>query len=183
MGENNPIVSIHDQGAGGNCNVVKELIYPSGARIDIRKLWIGDKTLSVLELWGAEYQEQYGLLIRPESKELFSQICARENVTASYIGVIDGSGKIVVFDSETQQVAVDMELEKVLGKLPQKCFYDHLSEPDWLTPLHISYLHEDKWNEYNTNERKSCFMHVFQKILRLPSVGSKAFLTNKVVEC
>jgi len=179
LGENNPIVSLHDQGAGGNCNVVKELIYPAGARIDIRKLWIGDKTLSVLELWGAEYQEQYGLLIRPDSKELFSQICARENVTASYIGVIDGSGKVVVFDSETGQTAVDMELEKVLGKLPQKCFYDTTVHPDYLRPLNIACLspQDDKCDE---KERKYRFLHVFQKILKLPSVGSKAFLTNKV---
>ncbi|GJQ14457.1 hypothetical protein GpartN1_g6248.t1 [Galdieria partita] len=180
LGENNPIVSIHDQGAGGNCNVVKELIYPSGARIDIRKLWIGDKTLSVLELWGAEYQEQYGLLIRPESEELFSNICARENVTASYIGTIDGSGRIVVFDSETQQTAVDMELERVLGKLPRKCFYDEVTQHEGSKPLNISYLLKNEWQKYSDNERKSTFMNVFQKILRLPSVGSKAFLTNKV---
>ncbi|EME27590.1 phosphoribosylformylglycinamidine synthase isoform 1 [Galdieria sulphuraria] len=182
LGENNPIVSIHDQGAGGNCNVVKELIYPSGARIDIRKLWIGDKTLSVLELWGAEYQEQYGLLIRPDSKELFSNICARENVTASYIGTIDGSGRIVVFDSETQQTAVDMELERVLGKLPQKCFYDEFIETECLKPLNMSFLSRDEWQRYNANEKKSIFMKVFERILRLPSVGSKAFLTNKAMK-
>jgi phosphoribosylformylglycinamidine synthase len=58
MGESNPIISIHDQGAGGNCNVVKEIIYPKGAEIDIRSIVVGDHTLSVLEIWGAEYQEQ-----------------------------------------------------------------------------------------------------------------------------
>jgi len=57
-----PIVSIHDQGAGGNCNVVKEIIYPAGARIEVRKIQLGDTTLSVLEIWGAEYQEQNALL-------------------------------------------------------------------------------------------------------------------------
>ena len=64
MGDRNPIVSIHDQGAGGNCNVVKEIIYPAGAQIEIRKILLGDNTLSVLEIWGAEYQEQNALLIR-----------------------------------------------------------------------------------------------------------------------
>ncbi|HWR89259.1 MAG TPA: AIR synthase-related protein, partial [Dissulfurispiraceae bacterium] len=57
-GDANPIVSIHDQGAGGNCNVVKEIIYPAGARVNIRRVLLGDETLSVLEIWGAEYQEQ-----------------------------------------------------------------------------------------------------------------------------
>jgi phosphoribosylformylglycinamidine synthase len=58
MGADNPIVSIHDQGAGGNCNVVKEIIYPKGAEIDVRSIVVGDETMSVLEIWGAEYQEQ-----------------------------------------------------------------------------------------------------------------------------
>jgi phosphoribosylformylglycinamidine synthase len=53
MGENNPIISIHDQGAGGNFNVVKEIIYPKGAEIDIRAIVVGDHTMSVLEIWGA----------------------------------------------------------------------------------------------------------------------------------
>ena len=63
LGEKNPIQSIHDQGAGGNCNVVKEIVHPAGAKIDIRKIQVGDNTLSVLEIWGAEYQEQNALLL------------------------------------------------------------------------------------------------------------------------
>ena len=75
MGEDNPIVSIHDQGAGGNCNVVKEIIYPAGAKIEIKKIQLGDSTLSVLEIWGAEYQEQNALLINPERAEEFLTSC------------------------------------------------------------------------------------------------------------
>ena len=56
MGPANPILSIHDQGAGGNCNVVKEIIYPGGAEIDIRRVHVGDATMSVMDIWGAEYQ-------------------------------------------------------------------------------------------------------------------------------
>jgi hypothetical protein len=54
----NPIVSIHDQGAGGAGNVLKEIVDPLGARIEVDKFVVGDPTLSVLEIWGAEYQEQ-----------------------------------------------------------------------------------------------------------------------------
>ena len=70
LGERNPIQSIHDQGAGGNCNVVKEIVHPAGAKIDIRKIQVGDKTLSVLEIWGAEYQEQNALLLKPVLKHM-----------------------------------------------------------------------------------------------------------------
>ena len=56
LGERNPIVSIHDQGAGGNGNVLKEICEPLGARLQVRAINSGDSTLSVLELWGAEYQ-------------------------------------------------------------------------------------------------------------------------------
>ena len=64
MGEKNPIVSIHDQGAGGNGNVLKEICDGHGAHLDIRKIISGDASLSVLELWGAEYQESASTLNR-----------------------------------------------------------------------------------------------------------------------
>ncbi len=56
LGARNPIVSIHDQGAGGSGNVLKEIVAPAGAVIEIRDMLVGDATLSVLELWGAEFQ-------------------------------------------------------------------------------------------------------------------------------
>ncbi|KAF0921008.1 hypothetical protein E2562_037987 [Oryza meyeriana var. granulata] len=133
MGESNPIISIHDQGVGGNCNVVKEIIYPKGAEIDIRSIAVGDHTLSVLEIWGAEYQEQDALLVKPESRSLLESLCERERVSMAVIGKIDGSGKIVLIDSAAVEHAKlnglppptpveDLELEKVLGDMPQKTF-------------------------------------------------------------
>lgn len=78
LGHQNPIQQIHDQGAGGNCNVVKEIIYPLGAEIDIRAIKLGDQTMSVLEIWGAEYQENDALLIKPEARDMLEEICKRE---------------------------------------------------------------------------------------------------------
>ena len=78
LGHKNPIQQIHDQGAGGNCNVVKEIIYPLGAEIDIRAIKLGDQTMSVLEIWGAEYQENDALLIKPEARDMLEEICRRE---------------------------------------------------------------------------------------------------------
>ncbi|MEJ2548749.1 MAG: AIR synthase-related protein, partial [Gemmatimonadota bacterium] len=80
LGERNPIVSIHDQGAGGNCNVLKEIVEPTGARIEVRAIPVGDETLSVLEIWGAEYQENDALLLRPGDEGLFRDLCEREKV-------------------------------------------------------------------------------------------------------
>jgi phosphoribosylformylglycinamidine synthase len=99
MGENNPIISIHDQGAGGNCNVVKEIIYPKGAQIDIQAIVVGDHTMSVLEIWGAEYQEQDAILVKAESRDLLQSICKRERVSMAVIGTISGEGRVVLVDS------------------------------------------------------------------------------------
>jgi phosphoribosylformylglycinamidine synthase len=78
LGDKNPIVQIHDQGAGGNCNVLKEIIYPLGGTIEVRAVKVGDETLSVMEIWGAEYQENDAILIKPESRDLLQSICDRE---------------------------------------------------------------------------------------------------------
>ena len=72
LGKDNPIVSIHDQGAGGNGNVLKEICEPLGATLQVRDILSADPTLSVLELWGAEYQENCALLLRDESEGLFA---------------------------------------------------------------------------------------------------------------
>ncbi|MDA8078616.1 MAG: AIR synthase-related protein, partial [Nitrospiraceae bacterium] len=122
MGDGNPIVSIHDQGAGGNCNVVKEIIYPAGARIEIRKVQLGDKTLSVLEIWGAEYQEQNALLIEPGRAEEFLELCGREKVPCAFIGEITGNGCIVLHDETDWSTPVNLRLDKILGDMPRKTF-------------------------------------------------------------
>lgn len=80
MGDNNAIISIHDQGAGGPCNVITEIVEPAGGKIDICAVNVGDKTLSVLEIWGAEAQERDAILIKPERLEEFKNICKREKL-------------------------------------------------------------------------------------------------------
>jgi phosphoribosylformylglycinamidine synthase len=164
-GEDNPIISIHDQGAGGNCNVVKEIIYPAGAKIEIRNVQIGDSTLSVLEIWGAEYQELDALLIRPGRSEEFLAFCRREKVPCSNIGEITGDGYIVLYDEWDGSSPVNLDLSKVLGEMPQKTF--HLERTiSVLEPLRLA---DDL-----------TVMKALDRVLRLISVGSKRFLTNKV---
>ena len=165
MHEKNPIVSIHDQGAGGNCNVVKEIIYPAGAKIEIRKIQLGDETLSVLEIWGAEYQEQNALLIKSEDMQTFQELCSREKVPCTVIGQITGDGSIILYDETDGSTPVNLYLEKILGDMPRKTFSTSRTKQK-LEPLK---LHENL-----------TVKDALQRVLCLLSVGSKRFLTNKV---
>jgi len=165
MRDVNPIVSIHDQGAGGNCNVVKEIIYPAGAKIEIRNIQLGDNTLSVLEIWGAEYQEQDALLIAPDRSEEFFAICRREKALYSVIGEITGEGYIILHDETDGSSPVNLDLSKVLGEMPQKTFDMQRIKPE-LAPLRFP--------------EKTSVSEALERVLRLVSVGSKKFLTNKV---
>jgi len=168
MGDKNPIVQIHDQGAGGNCNVVKEIIYPLGAEIDVRAVKLGDETLSVLEIWGAEYQENDCLLIKPEARDLLQSICDRERCLMQVIGSIDGSGRIKLVDKvapPNTPTPVDLDLEKVLGSMPNKTFSYNRTE-NKLSPLSLP-----------AGATINAALH---RVLRLPSVCSKRFLTTKV---
>jgi phosphoribosylformylglycinamidine synthase len=120
MGDENPIESIHDQGAGGPSNVLTELLEPVGGRIDIRAIVLGDRTMSVLEIWSAEYQEGYGLLVRAERREEFQSICERERVKCEIVGEITGDGHVTVIDSENGTTPVHLNLEQILTGIPQK---------------------------------------------------------------
>ncbi|GBD97250.1 MAG TPA: phosphoribosylformylglycinamidine synthase [Nitrospirae bacterium] len=165
MGDANPIISIHDQGAGGNCNVVKEIIYPAGAKIEVRKIQLGDNTLSVLEIWGAEYQEQNALLLKPEDIGMFEKMCLREKVLCAVIGEITGDGYAVLYDGTDGSTPVNLDLEKVLGDMPQKTF--HLNRISMTAkPLELP--------------KELTVRDALERVLRLLSVGSKRFLTNKV---
>jgi phosphoribosylformylglycinamidine synthase len=163
MGDKNPVISIHDQGAGGNCNVVKEIIYPAGARIGVRDIQVGDKSLSVLEIWGAEYQEQNALLVK--EIDLFRTMCLREKVPFAVIGSITGDGRIVLYDEIDETSPVDLPLGKILGDMPQKVFSMNRFKSE-ARPLELP--------------EGLSLKDALNRVLRLLSVGSKRFLTSKV---
>jgi len=165
LGDRNPIISVHDQGAGGNGNVLKEITEPAGAVYDIRKVYVGDKTLSVLEIWGAEYQENNGLLIDEKDLSLFKEIADRENCPFRVLGTVTGDGRVVVQDSSNGTTPVDLPLELVLGKMPQKTFVDDHKEIA-LQPF--------------TLPENTSVSDALDRVLRLLSVGSKRFLVHKV---
>lgn len=165
MGGKTLIDVIHDQGAGGPANVLKELVEKSGGRVEIRNIRVGDPTMSVLEIYVAEYQERNGFLIRPENIGEFQAICAREKVVCEVLGEVTGDLRFRVHDRSDRTIPVDFELDVLLGNIPRKSFTDRHAG-DSLPPLVLP-------EELTVRD-------ALEDVLRLVSVGSKRFLTNKV---
>ena len=160
---NNPIQSIHDQGAGGTANVTKEIVYPTGAEIDLDKMLMGDKSLTSLEKWISEYQEQDTILVYKNDIDIVKNIGLRENIGVNLIGEIVNTNKIHV--TSRNHTIVDLPLEDVVGDTMKMKTYELTKIDKKLYPLNIP--------------EKDILTHL-RKIFKLPSVGSKRFLTNKV---
>ena len=165
MGDENPVLVVHDQGAGGPGNVLTEITDPAGGSIGIRRIRLGDLSLSVVEIWCAEYQERCAFLIHPERINEFSAICRREKVNCEVLGEITEDGRIVVFDEQDNSKPVDLPLDRVLGELPQKSYIIE-RVPRKLKPLRLP--------------QELTVAEATRLVLRLPSVGSKGFLVRKV---
>jgi phosphoribosylformylglycinamidine synthase len=129
------------------------------------QVFLGDDTLSVLEIWGAEYQENNALLIRAQDREILEAVAKRENCPIRILGEITGDGKVVVNDSQDNSTPVDLPLELVLGKMPQKTFVDKHTE-NTLQPFVLP--------------EGVTIANATDRVLRLLSVGSKRFLIHKV---
>jgi phosphoribosylformylglycinamidine synthase len=165
LGAENPILNAHDLGAGGDCNALPEIVEPAGAVIDLRAIPVGDQTLSVLEIWGNESQERNALLIAPATLPVFEAMAARENVPLAVVGRVTGDGVLVLHDSADDSRPVELPLDDILGQLPPKRFdFEHTERQ--LAPLALP--------------PDSDFRRVLDLVLRLPSIGSKRFLTSKV---
>lgn len=165
LGSRNPIVSIHDQGAGGRCNNITELIEKIGGRIDIRQIHVGDTTLTVLEIWSAEYQECYGLLIRADDLAFFISICEREDCPYEVLGEVTGDGRVVVEDSSNNTTPVNLVIKDVMAGLPQWQIHD-TTPPSLGSPLKLPPI--------------LTVQAALERVLRLPVVGSKGFLVHRV---
>ncbi|KAH7968835.1 hypothetical protein HPB52_011714 [Rhipicephalus sanguineus] len=137
----NPIRSIHDQGAGGNGNVLKEIVEPAGAVIWTKNFQLGDPTITTMELWGAEYQESDAILVRPEDKDVLLRISARERCPVCIVGEVTGDGRVVLKEDSTpgKRDPVDLDLESVLGDMPRKvdrCVTGLVAQQQCVGPLH-----------------------------------------------
>ncbi|KAH8240983.1 hypothetical protein KR026_009751 [Drosophila bipectinata] len=184
LGDKNPILAIHDQGAGGNGNVLKELVEPgfAGALIFSKEFQLGDPTITALELWGAEYQENNAILCKAEDRDLLERICERERCPISFVGVVTGDGKVTLLEEAAPKdlekalsvstsgktAPFSLDLKYVLGDMPKRT-YELTRE---VTPL--------KDLEFPKDIRLDAAL---ERVLSLVAVGSKRFLTNKVDRC
>ena len=172
-GAANPIVSIHDQGCGGNGNVLKEIVETHGARYDLARLSLGDATMTPLELWGAEYQESNALLVDPRDIPLLRAMAERERCHVDVVGEVSADGRVVVVDSRGGSDAkiVDLPLELVLADMPKKVF---TSTTPAVAPEPLAVAAAALFRGGPPD-----FRTALEGVLGLPAVCSKRFLVHK----
>jgi len=121
LNEANPILSIHDVGAGGLSNALPELVHAAGrgARIELRAVPSEDSGMSPREIWCNEAQERYVLAIAPGDLERFAAICERERCPCAVLGVATADGRLSVEDARLGNRPIDVPLETVLGRPPR----------------------------------------------------------------
>jgi phosphoribosylformylglycinamidine synthase len=159
----NPIVSIHDHGAGGHLNCLSELVEKTGGNIDVSKLPVGDQTLSDKEIIGNESQERMGLVIHPNHLDLLRRTAARERAPMYEVGTVSNDMQLR-FVRKNGVCPIDLKLEHFFGKAPKTILED----------AHKKYKFEEI--SYNTDN----LTYYISQVLQLESVACKDWLTNKV---
>jgi phosphoribosylformylglycinamidine synthase len=164
LGRANPILSVHDVGAGGLSNAVPELAWSAsrGAHLELRNIPSEDTGMSPREIWCNEAQERYVLAIAPADLERFKAICERERCPFAVLGDASDDGRLVVQDSGSGNRPIDIELAVILGK-PPKMLRDveHVRRPG--TPLSLDKVSVDG---------------AAHRVMRHPAVSAKHFLVS-----
>ena len=160
--DDNPIVSIHDHGAGGHLNCLSELVEATGGRIDMDSLPVGDPTLSAREIIGNESQERMGLLIKDEDTARVRRIAERERAPMYVVGETTGDMRFV-FAQRNGACPINLRLEDMFGNPPRTLMED--------TNLHPSF----PALTYRLSE-----LHTYlENVLQMEAVACKDWLTNK----
>jgi len=164
LGERNPILSIHDVGAGGLSNALPELLNDSerGGRLELRRVPSADTSMSPMEIWCNEAQERYVLCVGRDRLEAFERICARERCPVAVLGTVTAERFLELGDERTGEPPVSLPLQLVLGKPPRM---ERAAER--LPPPRAALHFEAGDLERNVRE-----------VLRHPAVGSKSFLVT-----
>ena len=161
--EDNPIVSIHDHGAGGHLNCLSELVEATGGHIDMSQLPIGDPTLSAKEIIGNESQERMGLLMEEKDVERVRRIAERERAPMYVVGETTNDMKFV-FEQADGVKPIDIKLEYMFGKPPRTIMRDHTVVETYEPVVY----------------KESELHHYLENVLQLEAVACKDWLTNKV---
>ena len=162
--DHNPIVSIHDHGAGGHLNSLSELVEDTGGTIDISHLPIGDPTLSDKEIISNESQERMGLVISGKDLQMLEEIAERERAPLYVAGQTTGDQQLVFEDSRTGIRPIDLKLADFFGKPPKTIMNDTSRVIRYASPIYDP----------------SKFDHYLAEVLQLEAVACKDWLTNKV---
>jgi phosphoribosylformylglycinamidine synthase len=164
LGEDNPILSIHDVGAGGLSNAVPEMVHAAqrGAQLELRAIPSEDSGMSPREIWCNEAQERYVLAVAPERFERFRRICERERCPFAVLGTATSEPRIVISDNELKSSPVDLDLDVVLGK-PPKMLRDVKRVAHRLEPLSLDGI----------DLKEAAY-----RVLRHPAVADKTFLIS-----
>jgi phosphoribosylformylglycinamidine synthase len=163
----NPIVSIHDHGAGGHLNCLSELVEETGGLINLDALPVGDPTLSAKEIIGNESQERMGLVIGQQDIDLLQKIADRERSPMYQVGDITGNHRFTFESKRTGAKPMDFAIEDMFGSSPKVIMNDVTIDRKY-EPLSYS---QEKIETY------------IQQILQLEAVACKDWLTNKVDRC
>ena len=119
MGGKNPVLSIHDIGAGGLSNGCPELVEATGGKFELREVHNEEMSMSPMEIWCCEAQERYVLALRREARGFFEELCARERCPVAFIGEATGDGRLVLSDRQFGDRPIDMDVKVLLGKPPR----------------------------------------------------------------
>ncbi len=164
MGADNPILLIHDIGAGGLSNAVPEAVDHSklGALLELRDVPNAEPGMSPMSIWCNEAQERYVLLIAPERTREFEKICARERCPFAVIGKLTAERQLIVADREFDNRIVDMPMDMLLGKPPKMTRDVKRVEPP-----------RQELDLEGIDLEEAAF-----RVLRFPAVADKSFLIH-----
>ena len=160
LGKANPILSVHDIGAGGLSNGCPELVEATGGRFELRKVHNEEKSMNPMEIWCCEAQERYVLALKPEARDFFQTLCDRERCPVAFIGVATGDGQLVLEDSHFGDRPIDMDIKVLLGKPPRM-----VRDVKHVAKRHVT-------SHFAGVTPSDAFM----RVLHLPAVADKTFL-------
>ena len=163
----NPIVSIHDHGAGGHLNCLSELVEDAGGIIDLDALPVGDPTLSAKEIIGNESQERMGLVIHSKDLETVKKIADRERAPFYNVGQITGDHRFSFHSAKTGSSPIDLALSDMFGSSPKMIITDKTTDKKYASAT---------WD-------LKLFYNYLEQVLQLEAVACKDWLTNKVDRC
>ncbi len=165
--DTNPVVSIHDHGAGGHLNCLSELVEETGGTIDVNKLPVGDPTLSDKEIIGNESQERMGMVMKEKDIEFLKRVAQRERAPIYVVGETTGDHHFKFENAKTEEHPINWELAHMFGSSPKTVLEDKTT------------AHQFSDVSYDITK----LQHYLNAVLQLEAVACKDWLTNKVDRC